>query len=199
MIWIKAQATPIGQAELVTLLRSPTVIHPMSSTARALAVLLALTLQACASPPAATQAPTEVEVEPVVLDVGRGRLLYDTHCVTCHDREVHWRDRSIVGAWSDLLVQVDRWQSNTGQRWTSAEIGDVAAYLNAIYYRMPCPGVGCSGASTATGPAATTSEVGREQPEDRIAHARQHAHPMELAERQRPAGAREGIEVRLEP
>lgn len=163
----------------------------MPTTAKGLAVLLALALQACASPPAATQTETRVEAEPVMLDVARGRLLYDTHCVSCHDREVHWRDRSIVGAWSDLLVQVDRWQGNTGQQWTSAEIGDVAAYLNSIYYRLPCPVVGCSGASTAEAPGASMSEIGGEQPEDRVAHARQEAHPVEFAEFQRRAGARQ--------
>lgn len=171
----------------------------MPLTAKGLALVLALALQACANPPAATQTAAMVEVEPVVLDAGRGRLLYDTHCVSCHDREVHWRDRSIVGAWSDLLVQVDRWQRNTGQRWTSAEIGDVAAYLNSLYYRLPCPMVGCSGASTAGRAGAATSEIGGEQPEDRVAHAREHTHLVKFLEFQRPAGAREGIEMRLEP
>lgn len=79
----------------------------------------------------------------------RGQLLYEAQCVTCHTTQAHWRDNSIVGSWSDLLAQVQRWQDNTGQHWSASEIGDVAAYLNATYYKMPCSAPGCQGKSTA--------------------------------------------------
>lgn len=85
----------------------------------------------------------------MVLDEQRGKLLYDTHCVACHTTQVHWRDKSIVGSWTDLLVQVERWQKNAGQQWGPPEIGDVAAYLNTLYYKMPCSVPGCRGEATA--------------------------------------------------
>lgn len=84
------------------------------------------------------------------LDVQRGQLLYETHCVACHTTQAHWRDNSIVGAWSDVLAQVERWQKNSGQQWDPSEVGDVAAYLNAVYYKMPCSVPGCQGKTTAT-------------------------------------------------
>lgn len=68
--------------------------------------------------------------------------------MTCHTTQAHWRDNSIVGSWSDVLAQVQRWQHNTGLHWNPLEVGDVAAYLNAIYYKMPCPTPGCQGTST---------------------------------------------------
>lgn len=85
----------------------------------------------------------------VVLDMQRGQSLYEAGCVTCHTTQAHWRNNSIVGSWSDVLVQVQRWQDNTGQKWSESDIGDVAAYLNAIYYKMPCSTPGCQGKSTA--------------------------------------------------
>jgi mono/diheme cytochrome c family protein len=77
--------------------------------------------------------------------VQRGRLLYETHCVACHTTQAHWRDKHIVMSWADLLYQVARMQKNAGQDWSSAEIGDVAAYLNEQFYKMPCPTQGCEG------------------------------------------------------
>ena len=112
-------------------------------------VYVALALGGCSSPALVKIPGTQAEARLPIQDVARGRLLYETHCVACHDREIHWRDHSIVGSWSDLVVQVDRWQTNAGQHWQPSEIGDVAAYLNVRYYRLPCPVTGCSGDATA--------------------------------------------------
>lgn len=78
-------------------------------------------------------------------DVQRGRLLYGTYCIACHTTQAHWRDKHIVGTRSDLLYEVTRMQKNAGQDWSSTEISDVAAYLNEIFCKMPCPSTDCSG------------------------------------------------------
>ena len=93
--------------------------------------------------------PSDPQPAHAVLDTQRGQLLYEAQCVSCHTTQAHWRDNSIVGSWNEVLAQVQRWQDNTGQHWSPAEIGDVAAYLNAIYYKMPCSAPGCQGKSTA--------------------------------------------------
>ena len=97
-------------------------------------------------------------------DMQRGRLLYETHCVACHTTQAHWRDKHIVRSWADLLYQVARMQKNAGQDWSSSEIGDVAAYLNEQFYKMPCPTQGCEGpqanARTPTGFSAQTRTGG---------------------------------------
>jgi mono/diheme cytochrome c family protein len=69
--------------------------------------------------------------------VSRGALLYETHCVACHDTQVHWRDRKLVADWAGLSAQVRRWQANAGLDWTDDEIDDVVRYLNAAIYRFP--------------------------------------------------------------
>ena len=67
----------------------------------------------------------------------RGALLYQTHCIACHDKQVHWRDRRLVTDWASLSGQVRRWQCNTGLHWSDDEIDEVARYLNTTIYRFP--------------------------------------------------------------
>lgn len=130
-------------------LEPPFLFMRLAPVVTFLASASVLALGGCSPPPVVTGTATQVGAGAPVLDVERGRLLYEAHCVACHDRQVHWRDPSIVESWSDLLLQVERWQAYAGQDWTGSEVGDVAAHLNTVYYRMPCPVPGCSPASTA--------------------------------------------------
>jgi mono/diheme cytochrome c family protein len=101
--------------------------------------LLALAFAAgCAAPAGGPEA---------AMDTLRGGELYRTYCIACHTAQVHWRDKRLVRSWDDLLFQVSRWQRISGQDWSREEIDDVAAYLNALFYDVPCPKVGC-GSST---------------------------------------------------
>ena len=95
-------------------------------------LLLAALLGACARP-----LPGESTA-----DLERGRLLYENTCDTCHTTEPHWRSARLVKSWSDLIGQVDRWQSVAHANWTSADIRDVASYLNAQFYHLPCDACG---------------------------------------------------------
>ncbi len=47
----------------------------------------------------------------------RGELLYSTHCIACHDDQVHWRDKKIAKDWNGLKAQVRRWQGVQGLVW----------------------------------------------------------------------------------
>ena len=69
----------------------------------------------------------------------RGELLYQTHCVACHDKQVHWRARKIVGNWADLAAEVRRWETNLGLGWSDDAVEDVTRYLNRAFYRFPDP------------------------------------------------------------
>ncbi|WP_295687555.1 cytochrome c [uncultured Nevskia sp.] len=109
------------------------------------AVLMALILSNGTGANAANTANDEPAEDAVMLDMQRGQMLYETNCVSCHTTEAHWRENSIVGSWSDVLVQVERWQRNAGQNWGSPEINDVAAYLNVNFYKLACPLPGCRG------------------------------------------------------
>jgi len=78
-------------------------------------------------------------------DMARGGELYRTNCGACHTAQVHWRDQRLVKSWDDLRHQVARWQRTAGQNWSREEIDDVAAYLNTVFYSLPCPLAGCNG------------------------------------------------------
>ncbi len=67
----------------------------------------------------------------------RGELLYDTHCVTCHTMQIHWRNDRLAFDWDSLKFQVRRWQGNTGLAWSEADIIDVSRYLNETIYQYP--------------------------------------------------------------
>lgn len=67
----------------------------------------------------------------------RGRLLYELHCVACHDSKMHWREASQAKDWASLNEQVRRWQSAAGLQWSEDDIADVAAHLNDTIYHHP--------------------------------------------------------------
>ncbi len=73
-------------------------------------------------------------------NVGRGELLYTTHCVACHNARVHWRDKKLATDWTSLRSQVRRWQGVQKLGWSNQDITEVARYLNTFYYNYPAPG-----------------------------------------------------------
>jgi ribosomal 50S subunit-associated protein YjgA (DUF615 family) len=72
-------------------------------------------------------------------DSGRGRLLYETHCGTCHYERVHQRIKSDVKDLADLRDTVARWASQTKYNFTLDELEEVVAYLNESHYRFGLP------------------------------------------------------------
>ena len=72
----------------------------------------------------------------VAMPVSRGQVLYDTHCIACHDMQVHWRDKKLAVDWASLKGEVRRWQATAGQWWSEADIVEVARFLNATIYRF---------------------------------------------------------------
>jgi mono/diheme cytochrome c family protein len=71
-------------------------------------------------------------------DVERGRLLYETHCIECHDSRVHKRDSKIATNYDEIRGQVLRWQSNIFLRWSTYDIDSVTTYLARSVYMVPC-------------------------------------------------------------
>jgi mono/diheme cytochrome c family protein len=80
--------------------------------------------------------PLQAQAAPGV-PVTRGQMLYDTHCIACHNAQVHWRDTKLAADWDGLKEQVRRWQIRAGLGWTEADIVEVARYLNNTFYRYP--------------------------------------------------------------
>jgi mono/diheme cytochrome c family protein len=71
-------------------------------------------------------------------DARRGQLLYETHCLSCHYERIHSRDpsRSLVRTFTQLRLEVAQRAANTGQRFTIADLDDLAEYLNRTHYRL---------------------------------------------------------------
>jgi len=66
----------------------------------------------------------------------RGKLLYETHCATCHTERLHGRDKTSVKSMADLRDQVTRWAPQTKRSFTLDELEDVVRYLNRTHYRL---------------------------------------------------------------
>jgi hypothetical protein len=72
----------------------------------------------------------------------RGRLLYETHCIACHNSQMHWRDGRIVQDWGGLVAQVRAWQERARLAWPEDDVIEVARHLNDAIYRLPRPAPG---------------------------------------------------------
>lgn len=82
----------------------------------------------------------QVQSEPMPPVQSNGRLLYETHCIACHDKQVHWRDARLSVDWNTLDAQVRRWQANALLSWSEADITAVTRFLNETIYRFPRTG-----------------------------------------------------------
>jgi mono/diheme cytochrome c family protein len=69
-------------------------------------------------------------------DIAKGKALHDKVCTTCHQSDYYTRKNSIIHSRAELTKQVTNCQTGAGENWTTAQIEDVAAYLNATYYKF---------------------------------------------------------------
>jgi mono/diheme cytochrome c family protein len=60
------------------------------------------------------------------VDTTRGAMLYENHCIQCHNQQVHWRDKKIVTDWKSLEAQVNRWQHASGLEWSENDVKEVS-------------------------------------------------------------------------
>jgi len=67
----------------------------------------------------------------------RGDLLYTTHCVECHNTQMHWRDQRLVRDFDSLKAWVRHWQGEARLDWPEDDVEAVARHLNATIYHFP--------------------------------------------------------------
>ena len=67
-------------------------------------------------------------------DPERGRLLYENHCRSCHESNVHIRQTQAAKSLKALRAEVVHWQEALALQWRSEDVGDVVEYLNATWY-----------------------------------------------------------------
>ena len=74
---------------------------------------------------------------PSAQSVSRGQLLYENHCMACHESVVHIRHDRRVQSYKALQDQVERWSTQQQLGWSAGEIADVVDYLDRHYYKFP--------------------------------------------------------------
>jgi mono/diheme cytochrome c family protein len=71
--------------------------------------------------------------------IDRGRLLYDTHCGSCHTERLHDREKSVIRSYADLRSEVGRRAAMTNRRFTPDELEDIIEFLDRSHYRLDVP------------------------------------------------------------
>lgn len=66
----------------------------------------------------------------------RGQMLYENHCMACHESVVHIRSRQLARSLPQLREQVRRWADYLQLRWSGDEVEEVVRYLDRQYYRF---------------------------------------------------------------
>lgn len=69
-------------------------------------------------------------------DVNRGRLLYENHCLGCHESVVHIREQRSAHDLKTVEEQIRRWRDFLELEWKEPEVQDVLASLNTRFYRF---------------------------------------------------------------
>lgn len=69
-----------------------------------------------------------------LVDVERGRALYENHCQVCHTPKVHSRVNRLPINRAELREIVDNWQRQEALGWSTQEVADVVEYLNRTRY-----------------------------------------------------------------
>lgn len=69
-------------------------------------------------------------------DTERGRLLYENHCMSCHESVVHIREQRKAVSPAELRAAIRSWAAEIKLRWQDADVNDVYQYLNNRYYKF---------------------------------------------------------------
>jgi cytochrome c5 len=102
--------------------------------------IMALTHPDMQAPPAATLPEAQtgeaaVRPKPSVPAAGsRGQLLYENHCLGCHESIVHIRGSQTMRSLPDLRAKVAQWAVFLRLTWGRDEIEDVTRFLDNNYY-----------------------------------------------------------------
>lgn len=66
----------------------------------------------------------------------RGQMLYENHCMSCHESIVHIRGKQRTQSLAELRGTVMHWAGYLRLRWGKEEVEDVVNYLNSHYYKF---------------------------------------------------------------
>jgi hypothetical protein len=66
----------------------------------------------------------------------RGQLLYENHCLSCHESLVHIRSSRRTQSLTELRARVTHWAEYLHLRWSKEEVDEVVRHLNSRYYKF---------------------------------------------------------------
>ena len=66
--------------------------------------------------------------------LARGRMLYENHCLACHESQVHIRTHHKIQSLDGVQHEVIRWAGELRLPWQASEVRDVSDYLYQRYY-----------------------------------------------------------------
>jgi len=78
-----------------------------------------------------------IPAKPSAETVSRGQLLYENHCIACHESVAHIRHDRRAKSYKALQDWVVRWSNQQQLGWGAGDIADVVDYLNRHYYKFP--------------------------------------------------------------
>ena len=79
----------------------------------------------------------EPQQNPVPLPVpSRGQMLYENHCMACHESVVFIRDKRRIQTPEALRGKVLHWASYLQLHWSKEEVEEVVSHLNSQYYKF---------------------------------------------------------------
>lgn len=87
------------------------------------------------SPPAGN-IDTKQPKKEIVPTSSRGQLLYNNHCMVCHESNVHIRNKRKAHSRIQVRSWVIHWQQDRKLRWKKEEIEAVTDYLVNRYYKF---------------------------------------------------------------
>lgn len=77
------------------------------------------------------------QTTPITITPSRGQLLYENHCLACHESQVHIRQKVKATDFAKIAYFVATWSSELNVDWSNEEILAVTNYLNQRYYKYP--------------------------------------------------------------
>ena len=77
-----------------------------------------------------------LSTQALAADQQRGEGLYQNHCTLCHNSRLHIRENRKAFDVLTLKDWVRRWKTHLVLDWGESEVEDVAAYLNARFYKF---------------------------------------------------------------
>jgi cytochrome c5 len=63
-----------------------------------------------------------------------GKMLYENHCLSCHESMVHIRETQKAKTIEDIQYWVGRWSIELDVKWSADEIDAVVQHLNETFY-----------------------------------------------------------------